>query len=135
MMTIQHDVPARATDMGALLDLCAAQIAERHEAIREQDRQADADAVRYAERGAVATFGEAAAAALGTWLPVSVMDEDCLQAVVTIAPGADLIYTAHCEGQVWFTLRTACPRCGTCDETRIGNLLGLADALHKAGVR
>ncbi|MFE7347491.1 hypothetical protein [Streptomyces fimicarius] len=137
MTIIQHDSPTRtrSTDATALLDLCAASIAERHEFIREQDRQADADAVRYAEQAAVATFGETAAAALGTWLPAPMMDEDCLQANVTIAPGAYLTYTAHCTDGAWLTLLTSCGRCGTSGETRIGSLLGLAEALHKAGVR
>ncbi|MEV7712320.1 hypothetical protein [Streptomyces sp. NPDC088270] len=135
-MTItQHDSPTEATNIPALLALCVAAVSTRHEQIREQDRQSDADAVRYAEQAAVATFGETAAAALGTWLPAPMMDEDCLQANVTITPGAYLTYTAHCEGDVWFTLLTSCTRCGTSSETRIGNLLGLADALHRAGVR
>lgn len=134
-MTITHHTsPTTATDITTLLDLCAAASAERHAQMREQDRQADLEAVRLAEAAAASMFGPAADA-LGTWVPAAMMDEDCLQANVTVAPGAYLTYTSHCEDGSWFTLLTSCTRCGTSGETRIYNLLGLAEALHKAGVR
>lgn len=134
-MTItQHTSPSTTTNITTLLDLCAAASAERHAQMREQDRQADLEAVRLAEAAAAKLFGPAADA-LGRWTPAAMMDEDCLQANVTIVPGAYLTYTSHCEDGSWFALLTSCTRCGTSGDTRIHSLLGLAEALHRAGVR
>ncbi|MER8262695.1 hypothetical protein ABT007_00705 [Streptomyces griseus] len=126
--------PATNVDLKALLDECTAVHAQRHAELREAERQDSLDAVEYATEAASKTFGETAAAALGQWLPADMMDEGCLQASVTIAPGTYLTHTTGEDGS-WFTLLTACTRCSTSNETRIYNLLTLAEALHKAGVR
>ncbi|WP_274031450.1 hypothetical protein [Streptomyces sp. MMBL 11-1] len=126
--------PATNVNLQALLDECTAVHAQRHAEIREAERQDSIDAVEYATAAAAKTFGEKAAAALGRWLPAEMMDEGCLQASVVIAPGAYLTHTTGENGS-WFTLLTSCTRCSTSSETRIYNLLTLAEALHKSGVR
>ncbi|MEU4920220.1 hypothetical protein AB0G29_12775 [Streptomyces parvus] len=128
------DKPASKANLQALLDECAAVHAQRHAEIREAERQDSIDAVEYATAAAVRLFGEKAAAALGQWLPADMMDEGCLQASVVIAPGAYLTFTQGEDGS-WFTLLTTCTRCSNSSETRIYNLLTLAEALHKAGLR
>ncbi len=126
--------PEAKVDLQALLDECTAVHAQRHAEIREAEHQDSIDAVEYATEAALKTFGETAAATLGRWLPADMMDEGCLQASVVIAPGSYLTFTQGEDGR-WFTLLTSCTRCGHSGETRIYNLLTLAEALHKAGVR
>ncbi len=126
--------PAASVNLKALLNECTALQAQRHAEIREAERQDSIDAVEYATAAAIKTFGETAAAALGQWLPADMMDEGCLQASVVIAPGAYLTFTQG-EETCWFNLLTACTRCSNSSETRVYNLLGLGEALHKAGLR
>ncbi|MFE4649318.1 hypothetical protein [Streptomyces sp. NPDC056707] len=121
------------TDPLALMALCASAIADRHEELRLQDRKDDAEAVRLAERDATAVFGPEAAAALGSWSPAPMMDEDTLQACLTITAGAYLTHTAHCDDGSWFVLLVNCAKCHKSTETRVTSLLGLATALQEAG--
>lgn len=126
------DTPA-GVDLAGLLEQCAAVLGERQVEERDWDRERDEEAVEYAAKHAVDRFGDVAAAALGTWLPAESMDDGSVQAYVTLAPGARLLYTNGEDG-TWFTLLTTCTRCGAGGDVRVSNLLALADALSAAGV-
>ncbi|MFI2437438.1 hypothetical protein [Streptomyces sp. NPDC018693] len=121
------------SDLPHLLNLCMAEIASADQRAREADKATNAEAVQWAESQAVRTFGEEAAATLGPWLPLDIMDADCMQASTVIAPGIYLLHTAHIEGGMWFTLLTDCRTCHHHRETRIGSLEALAGALQRAG--
>ncbi|MGA5472566.1 hypothetical protein ACPCUK_27805 [Streptomyces arboris] len=120
-------------DLTVLLQQCSAELGEQRAMERDWEREQNEDAVEWAVKHAAEKLGEVAAAALGTWQPAETMDEGCLQAYVTITPGAQLIYTNGEDG-IWFTLLTTCSRCGNGGDFRVSNLLGLADALSAAGV-
>uniref|UniRef100_UPI003D7564F4 hypothetical protein n=1 Tax=Streptomyces sp. bgisy153 TaxID=3413793 RepID=UPI003D7564F4 len=118
------------SDLPHLLNLCMAEIASANQRACEADKAADAEAVQWAESEAVRTFGEEAAATLGPWLPLDVMDDDCMQVSTVIAPGTYLLHTAHVDDGMWFTLINDCRTCHHHRETRVRSLEGLAGALQ-----
>ncbi|MEV6437271.1 hypothetical protein [Streptomyces anulatus] len=137
-MTLTQPEPTATerTDTDALLALCQAAIATRHEELRKQDREDDKRAVNHAQLEARATFGVAAAQTLGRWLPSPDMPEGTYQAFVELAPTTSLICTVRrgATGAV-FKVLAYCGRCSHQSTTRISSLAELAGALRTAGVR
>ncbi|WP_060952423.1 hypothetical protein [Streptomyces hygroscopicus] len=116
-----------------LRDLCAQALTERCGHDREAWEEAQAEAVQLAAAAAAKAFGQDAAAAMGQWLALEVMEDDTRQASLVLTPGAYLIYTADDSGG-WFDLVTDCRLCHHTRERRVGSLEELAQALQHAGV-
>ncbi|MFD1656969.1 hypothetical protein ACFSL4_01645 [Streptomyces caeni] len=123
------------TDLDALLGLCAQADADLRKRQRNAELEAQADAVKAATACAERVLGPQAAAVLGEWAPVEMMDDDTLQAFVQITPNAYLRCTAHIEDGTWLELISHCPHCGHCRQERVGSLETLAVAMSNAGAR
>lgn len=123
------------TDLNKLWDLCSQALDDRRQAEIDAGAQTDLEAVKLAADYAVSVFGEDTAATFGEWTAVIGMADDCLQALAKLTPCAYIRFTAHFEDGTWFDLVTHCPKCRHGRETRVGSLVGLADALVETGVR
>ncbi|MFJ9114457.1 hypothetical protein ACIRJO_02795 [Streptomyces sp. NPDC102394] len=123
------------TNLDTLLALCAQADADRRERERNAELEDQADAVKAAIAYAEQVLGSEAAAALGEWAPIEMMDVDTWQAFVQISTNAYLRCTAHMEDGTWLELVSHCPHCGHCREERVTSLAGLAVAMSNAGAR
>lgn len=125
------------TDLSTLQVLLAAAVQADITETAEREADADAEVLEWAERYTRSTLGDAAADALGPWVSVdaAVCPDDTAQAVVGIAPMVNLLFSLHCEDGPSLVLFAVCGTCHHHREQPIHNLLGLAAALQRQGLR
>lgn len=130
-MTSEH------TDISILLDIAAAAVHVDIKEAAERDADADAELLEMADRHTRSALGEAAANALGEWLPIdhAVCPDDTSQAVVGLAPRVNLVFSLHCEDGPSLAVDASCGTCYHHRTHKISSLLDLARALQRQGVR
>lgn len=125
------------TDTTTLLDLAAAAVYADVKETAEREADSDTETLELADRFTRSKLGEAAANALGQWLPVdqAVCPDDTSQAVVGLAPRVNLVFSLHCEDGPSLAVEASCGTCYHHRTHKIYGLLDLAQALQRQGVR